>query len=51
MKSKKYKEKERKLNHYGYICHHCSVNPIHGKCHKCTTCKVIEIIKRKIELV
>jgi len=39
MKSKKYKEKERKLNHYGYICHHCSVNPIHGKCHKCTTCK------------
>jgi len=39
MKSKKYKEKERKLNHYGYICHHCSINPIHGKCHKCTTCK------------
>ncbi|ORX50406.1 hypothetical protein BCR36DRAFT_404515, partial [Piromyces finnis] len=39
MKSKKYKEKEKKLNHYGYICHHCSVNPIHGKCHKCTSCK------------
>ncbi|OUM68803.1 hypothetical protein PIROE2DRAFT_3323 [Piromyces sp. E2] len=44
LKSKKYNDKERKLNHYGYICHHCSVNPIHGKCHKCTTCK--EIIGR-----
>ncbi|KAL6612001.1 hypothetical protein LY90DRAFT_70848 [Neocallimastix californiae] len=39
MKSKKFMEKERKLNHYGYICHHCSINPIHGKCHKCTICK------------
>ncbi|ORX78924.1 hypothetical protein BCR32DRAFT_269785 [Anaeromyces robustus] len=38
-KSNKFLKLNQKLNHFGYICHHCSVNPIHGKCHKCTVCK------------